>query len=96
MRLISHPFRVETNGTIATTDQGSDLSYKEQIAVLMLTRVGERVLVPAFGITDPAFDRVDKAELINKIKMFGPPVTITNVIERFTSPTTVEVRVDFA
>lgn len=78
MDLISHPFRLEANGGIATVVDGTDDAYAEGIAVLVLTRKGERPLVPDFGMTEPTFDDVDLAELNVALDDFGPPVEVAD------------------
>ena len=71
--LISHPFRLATEGRVATVLDGSEQAQVEAIAVLALTRRGERRLVPDFGIADPAFGRLSVAELNTALLVFGPP-----------------------
>lgn len=79
MKILSHPFRIAGNGSIATVEQDSEQADREQIAVLVLTRRGERPLAPGFGISDPTFDRVNGGEITAGIALYGPPVEITDV-----------------
>lgn len=81
-RILSHPFRLELNGQVAAVEQDTATADAEQIAVLALTRLGERPLVPAFGVTDPAYRGLDPAELRGGIAVFGPPVTVTGITTR--------------
>lgn len=78
-RLISFPFRLDGNGAIAAVDQGSDAEIDEQIAVAMLTRPGERITVPSFGVNDPTFDGFLASALARQCTDFGPSVTIKTV-----------------
>lgn len=78
-RLISFPFRLDANGAVATVDQGSDAEIEEQIALAMLTRPGERITVPTYGVNDPAFNGFLLSHLIRQVTDFGPRVTIENV-----------------
>lgn len=78
----SFPFRVGGDGTIATVVEGSDLAVEEAIAVAMLTRRGERVTVPTFGVDDPAFVGVEAGALQRHLDDFGPGVVITGVTTR--------------
>lgn len=78
-RLISFPFRLDANGAVATVDQGSDAEIEEQIAVAMMTRPGERITVPTFGVNDPAFTGFLLSALIRQVTDFGPRVTVENV-----------------
>src|SRR4030095_10170990 len=79
MRLLSFPFRLDLTGAMATVDQGSDIWVEECIAVAMLTRPGERIQVPAFGVNDPAFAGFQTASLQRHLIDDGPTVTITEV-----------------
>jgi hypothetical protein len=79
MRLLSFPFRLNLTGAIASVDQGSDIWAEECIAMAMLTRPGERIQVPAFGVNDPAFIGFQVGSLQRHLTDFGPPITITEV-----------------
>ena len=78
MRLLSHPFRL-AGGTVATIDQDSDEATAEGIAVLVLTRKGERTLVPEFGVSDPTFRTLSEAEVNVGIADFGPASEVTGL-----------------
>jgi len=52
---------------------------EECIAMGMLTRPGERIQVPAFGVNDPAFASFQVSSLQRHLIDFGPPITITEV-----------------
>lgn len=78
-RILSHPFRLAPNGSVATVEQVSDAANAEQVAVLVLTNLGERPLAPGFGITDPAFVGVEPTEVLAGLAEYGPPVTIASL-----------------
>lgn len=78
-RLISFPFRLDTTGGVATLDQGSDTEIDEQIAVAALTRPGERIQAPTFGIADPAFVGFEVGALQRHCDDFGPDVDIRSI-----------------
>lgn len=78
-RILSFPFRLTPGGAIAAVEQGGDTANAEQIAALALTRQGERPMVPAFGVPDPAFRGIDPSDLAAGIAAFGPPVTLEAV-----------------
>lgn len=78
-RILSHPFRLTAGGAAATVAQDSDTAAVEQVAVLALTQPGERVLVPAFGVHDPAFAGFEVTELAAGIAAYGPPVRLKAV-----------------
>jgi hypothetical protein len=92
--ILSHPFRFE-GGRAAVVEQGSDEGVAEQIAVLVMTITGERELVPAFGIEDPAFNGVDASDITAGLELFGPDVEIVDIEVRDASPTRQEVIVKY-
>lgn len=77
--ILSHPFRLGSNGQVVTVDQDTETADREQVAVLALTVVGERPMTPGFGVTDPAFGGYLPAELAAGVQAFGPDVSITAV-----------------
>lgn len=95
MDLISHPFRLEANGAVATVEDDTDDAYAEGIAVLALTRKGERELAPGFGITDPTFTDLGLAELNVGLADFGPPVEVSVVEVTYPNDTTERVTLAF-
>lgn len=92
--ILSHPFRL-AGGRIAVVEQFSDQANAEQLAVLLLTRRGERPLVPTFGVADPTFDALDVGDVLTGIEAFGPEVALMDVETRFTGPMTQEVVVTY-
>lgn len=94
-RILSHPFRF-IGGRAATVDQASDEGNAEQIAVLILTRRGERMLVPDFGIDDPTFDGVSPTDISLGLTLFGPPVVVEDITTAYPNATTQEVTVHYA
>lgn len=97
-RILAYPFRVDAGGSAATVEQNSDVAEVEQVAVIILTRLGERALVPDFGITDPAFAGVNPSELVAAVARWGPPVRLTDVTAAPdpARPELTNVRVTFA
>ena len=78
--ILSHPFRLTLTGAAATVANGSSAANAEGVAVLALTRPGERPMVPNFGVADPAFDGYDAAELSAALYLFGPAgVSVDNI-----------------
>jgi hypothetical protein len=94
-RIISHPFRLLGNGTVATVDQSTDEANGEQLAVLALTRRGERVLRSAFGVGIDAFAVFDPTDLAAAVALYGPPVVLTDVEVTPRTETVVDVVVRF-
>lgn len=81
--MISFPFRLGPTGSVATVEQGSDQEINEEIAMAMLTRPGERIQVPSFGVADPAFEGFVLGALQRHLIDFGPDVTVTEVGSQF-------------
>jgi hypothetical protein len=78
--ILSHPFRLAPTGEVATVEDGSTAANAEAIAVLLMTRRGERPMAPDFGITDPTFAELDVAELDAGLALWGPDgVSVTDV-----------------
>lgn len=95
MDLISHPFRLELNGDVATVAEDSDEANAEGIAVLVLTRTGERDLVPAFGVPDPTFNGLTLADVNVGLIDYGPPVEVTDYSTAYPDDRTQRVELVF-
>lgn len=95
MDVISHPFRLAANGTVATVLDGDTDANAEAVAILAMTRKGERPLVPSFGTSDPVYDEVDLAELNVGLLDFGPAVRITDLTVTYPSDRTERVELAF-
>jgi hypothetical protein len=81
-RLMSFPLRLDATGAIATVSQGSDTEVDEQIALAMLTRPGERIQAPTFGVADPTFAGFQLGALQRHLNDFGPEVDVVTVTKR--------------
>lgn len=77
--LISFPFRFAEDGSVAVHDDASDDYYSEEIAAMLLTRPGEREMVPDFGVEDQAYAEFDFDELQTKLSLFNVPVVLDQV-----------------
>lgn len=96
MELLSHPFRLTANGSVATVTDDTDQAAAEGLAILAMTRKGERVMAPEFGLTDPAFDEVSVAELNVGLGDYGPGnVTVTGIQVDYPNETTQRVELAF-
>lgn len=93
--LIAYPFRVAGTGEVMTAQDGTADYHAMELAVALLTRPGERELVPSFGTADPAFDGFDADALSLHVSIFGPPVSIEQVESEFIDETTQDVVVSF-
>ena len=90
--LISFPFRLTGAGAVATRDDGTEDYYGDELAMLVMTLPGERELVPTYGM-DVAFNEVDVNELQTQVEVFGPPVQIVSVTNKFVSSTDLDVTI---
>ena len=70
------PFRLGPGGAVAIVEQDSDRDVENLIAVAILTRPGERTLVPTFGVADPAFAGWEGPALSRHLLDFGPRVDV--------------------
>lgn len=96
MELIAYPFGFTRQGTVAAVPEGSDEALMQELAVAVLTRVGERILVPAFGAADPTFVGFESDALRLHVGLFGPPVTIEDVTIVARTDTSQDVVVAFS
>lgn len=94
-QLISHPFMLSSNGSVATIDQNSDEYIAQQLAIICTTEPGERLYVPGFGISDPAFQGFEQIALKTQLETYGPEVQITDVIVTFPEDGVQNVKVVF-
>lgn len=77
--VLSHPLRLDVDGSFATVDPDSPAGQAEALVALIGTRYNERPLAPTFGLSDPTFATVDAGELGAQVAIFGPAVNITGV-----------------
>lgn len=96
VRVLGYPFRVGVNGRAVTVEQGSEAEHAQELAGLILTRRGERPLVPLYGTDDPTFAELDRADLVAAVELYGPDVDVVEVTTTYTAPARADVRVTFA
>lgn len=94
-RILSHPFRLLANGAAATVEQDTAEANAEQLAVLVLTRIGERQLVPGFGLSDPTFAALSPTQLHAAVAEYGPPVVIRQVDAAAVNDSTTALTIGF-
>lgn len=96
MDLLAWPVRF-VGGRALVVDRDTDAGVSQRIALLCKTRRGERPLVPAFGIPDPAFrDGIDVVEINAGLALFGPDVTVDVVGVEQTGPAAARVELAWA
>lgn len=94
-QVIRFPPSLAADGSMATVDQDDVEADAELIAAMVLTRPGERPLWPTFGITEPTFAALSKAELAAGVNEYGPDVTITDVRVTDETATAQNVEIEF-
>lgn len=95
VQLLSFPFRQNEKGEIVTKDDTSDEYCAERLTIMVGTRPGERVLVPEFGINDPAFEGFTEQGLRVQVSRFGLPVEIGEVRRSYVSDNEEQVSISF-
>lgn len=93
--LISHPFRLAPGGGIALVEDTTDQYIAEQLAMLVLTRPGERPLVPDLGLADPTFVGFDASSLQEQVDAFAPPCRVVSVDMDYTGSASQQVQITF-
>lgn len=94
--MFAFPFRLGPNGSPVTVDDSSDEGISQLIASVVLTRAGEHLLYPSYGIPDPVFDRVEPAQVSAVIAQYGPAVKLEDVRADFTDSATQKVQVIYS
>lgn len=73
----SLPFRFQGNPPVAVmTEQDSVDEIADCIEAVVLTRPGERMELPNFGLRDPTFTGVSDDDLMTAIERWEPRATI--------------------
>lgn len=95
VQLLSFPFRLLPNGRLATVEQDSEAQVSEALAQVVLTRPGERDLVPDFGVNDPTYDTIYQSQIEAQVEEFEIPCTITAVAVNDRDETNQDVTIYF-
>lgn len=95
MGLISHPFRLLSNGRIATEEDNTPDYLAERIALLLTIEARERPLCPEFGVGDLTYSGLVQPTLESQAALFEIPVEITNVTENVGQDESIEYLVEF-
>lgn len=78
MRVISHPFRLDSAGNVVTIDAGSPRQAAELAGHVVACQVGERPLAPAYGLPDPSGQELDAAVVEAAVQLCEPDLTVTS------------------
>lgn len=95
VQLLSFPFRRNNKGEVITKDDTSSEYCAERLSVILGTQPGERVMVPDFGVNDPAFEGFTEQALRLQVSRFGLPVEIGDVKRTFINDAQERVIVQF-
>jgi hypothetical protein len=80
-QLLAFPFAFGPDGAAVTVDDASDDYVEQQLQVIIGTRPGERPMCWPYGISDPAFDEIDPADIQAVLNDYGPyGVTVDGVV----------------
>ena len=79
MRVLSHPFRVDSNGRVVTVEQYSGRQAAELAGAVVATVAGERGLAPSYGLTDPSGGGVDGEQVAGLIELCEPDLAVVSV-----------------
>ena len=95
---LAHPFRIDSNGSAVTVEQGTLRHAAELAGHIMSTGAGERALAPLWGLIDPSGTQVDADELRATITYAEPALVVERLdVTRFPDGTvTADIDVDFA
>lgn len=93
--VLSHPFRLGPTGAAVVVEEDTEQAHAEAVAVVCLTRKGERPMVPTFGVLDPVFAELDVAEVNAVLATHGPGITVTGIEVDYPDDRTAAVRLSF-
>jgi phage baseplate assembly protein W len=69
------PFRVDSSGSAAVVEQDSFDDISQCVRVLLLTRLGERIELPAYGVPDQVLTmegNLDAGDITARIETWEP------------------------
>jgi phage baseplate assembly protein W len=97
VRTIAFPFRIASDGTVASVEHGSNEEAAQLLVALVMTHRGEMPLSPQFGLDDPAFGATEPGEVASAVSVYYPHISLNDI--RVTDPTndgrsTIEVDFD--
>lgn len=75
----SFPFRLDASGRPATVDSDSDDGRGERLAMLALTRKGDRPLLVELGLPDPTWEGFSAPALAAQLARYAPDVRLDDV-----------------
>jgi hypothetical protein len=91
---LAHPFRIDSNGSAVTLEQGSTRHAAETCGHIVSCEAGERPLAPLWGLMDPTGTRVNADEITATIGYAEPALLVTRVEVTESNDNTVAVDID--
>jgi hypothetical protein len=83
---IAFPFKITGASEVATVPYGSDAEVEQAIAVLVLTRLGERPMEPDFGTPDPMMGEITASDIQVGLDSYGPDDIVIASVTSSPSP----------
>ena len=77
MRVIAHPFRLDSSGAVVTIPDETERYAAQLAGVVAATTVGERPLAPTYGMLDPTATPLSLSVIAATINNCEPDVTVT-------------------
>jgi hypothetical protein len=74
------PFYVADDGAVGTVQQDTETEIIQSVAMLCGTVPGTRLVVPAYGLTDPTFAGINPTELQVQVSRFEERATSVTVV----------------
>ena len=97
VQLLLHPWRILVSGAVATAEPGSDDYLDSQLRVIIGTRLGERLMCPAYGVPDLTYSDVTAASIQTCLDDYGPDdITVTDVTNTASGENTDDVTVTWS
>ena len=66
------PLQLGPDGTFATVEEDSVEEIRQNVLVILRTRIGERLATPDLGVPDPTFRGFDADQALDVVRAFEP------------------------
>lgn len=75
------PVRIGPDGTFRTDAEDSVEEIRQNVLVILRTRLGERMATPGFGTSDPTFTGFDAAVALDLVAVIEPRADLSVVLQ---------------
>lgn len=89
-KLLAFPITISGNGSMGTINDGEDY-YAQELACLVGTQIGERELVPGYGVPEVMLSTIDRMNLGSQCEIYGPPIKIVRLAYKYDTKTSTVV-----